>query len=415
MWLLLQLLLLLLLELSGVLSRLPERPKLADRFAVLAVGEDAYRLHSLTHSLSISGRTPNLLSSVLSLVDGEHSVEEIVRALSPFDEERVLAVLDELARSGVLEDAAQRDTRGLSEEELDRYRDQLTFFSLFSGSSRPEVTAEQAPLPLDAVDYQKKLKQASVVVYGLGRLGSQLVRSLTLAGVGRIVGVDDGHVTAQEAGSDAWFEAQHVGLPRGGALGELVGAANSSVDFAVVEDLPSPNDLADLVAESVFAVLCTDHFDVAQYDVFNRACLESETEWTSCRVAGFEFEIGPTVIPHQTPCYRCFDLRRKSNLTSYDEYATLEPHWPAISRSAGALAITPGIGLAALEAIKALTHFAEPATYAHLHTLNLLTLEARLHPILKIPRCTHCGRSSQPRPTIHVWEQTQMEAIGSQP
>ena len=143
--------------------------------------------------------------------------------------------------------------------------------------------------------------------------------------------------------------------------------------------------------------------------------MTSETEWTSCRAVGFEFELGPTVIPHETPCYRCFDLRRKSNLTSSDEYALLEPHWQAISRSAGALAITPGIGLAALEVIKALTHFAEPATYAHLHTLNLLTLETRLHPILKIPRCAHCGRSSQPRPTIHAWEQTQLEAIGSQP
>lgn len=109
------------------------------------------------------------------------------------------------------------------------------------------------------------------------------------------------------------------------------------------------------------------------------------TSWTSCRLFGFDFDIGPTVIPHSTPCFHCFDLRQKSNLPDYEEHLVLEGLLKQNQLRCGALAVTPGIGLVALEVVKALTHFMEPASYAHLCSLNLLTLELKRLPVLKIP------------------------------
>jgi bacteriocin biosynthesis cyclodehydratase domain-containing protein len=139
-------------------------------------------------------------------------------------------------------------------------------------------------------------------------------------------------------------------------------------------------------------------------DAFNLACIEASTTWISCRIVGLEMDIGPTVIPSVTPCFKCFDLRAKSNRTDYDDYLRVERHLQTDRLDSGKLLVNTCIGLAALEIVKALTHFAEPATYGHLFSMNLLTLEGRRHPVLKIPRCPHCSRQSTERPTIEAWQ-----------
>jgi bacteriocin biosynthesis cyclodehydratase domain-containing protein len=133
--------------------------------------------------------------------------------------------------------------------------------------------------------------------------------------------------------------------------------------------------------------------------------------WTSARFAGFEFHIGPTVIPGETPCYECFRLRINSNVPDYSEHMLLEEYRKHHRLREATLAFTPAAGLLALEVLKGVTWFAAPATYAHLYVLNLLTMQSELHPILKIPRCPTCGRPAMPRPTIHAWQQTQKDPL----
>jgi bacteriocin biosynthesis cyclodehydratase domain-containing protein len=108
-------------------------------------------------------------------------------------------------------------------------------------------------------------------------------------------------------------------------------------------------------------------------------------------------------VPYQTACYSCFALRQKSNLTDYQEYLALEQHLEHDDLRSGALAISPGADLAALEAVKVLSGFVEPTTYGQLFALNLLTLHSELHPVLKIPRCPDCGPCTE-RPTLRAWD-----------
>jgi bacteriocin biosynthesis cyclodehydratase domain-containing protein len=388
---------------------LPDRPKVADRFLVVPFGDDEYRFHSLTQSLSLLSRTPKLLASLLPLLDGEHTVPQILGELSGFTERSVLTALEELKVLGLLQEPYAAQSAILSGEELDRYRNQLTFFSHFAGFFVPEGMGHESTVRESAI-YQEKLKQSSVVVYGLGRLGSQVVRSLALAGVGRIIGVDSRVITPDDSRSDAWYDAEHIGMPRCSTLKALVGNANPHVEFVGVEkDTADSGTLSNVLSTGSFAVLSADTFNPDVYDVFNLACLEFGTQWTSCRVMGFEFDIGPTVIPRETACFRCYDLRKKTNLTDYEEYALLEGHWRKEPLTTPGLPLAPGAAVAALEVIKALSGFVPPATYSHVFSMNLLSLDCRLHPILKVPRCDHCGQPSVERPTIHVWQQPQDE------
>jgi bacteriocin biosynthesis cyclodehydratase domain-containing protein len=186
----------------------------------------------------------------------------------------------------------------------------------------------------------------------------------------------------------------------------LAMSLNPAVKFEAVSEPIESAGLQESLAKTDFAVLCRDDFNPAEYEAFNHAALASKTSWTSARMSGFEFQIGPTIIPFETACFQCFDLRQKSNVPDFAEYKIVEDFLKKDRLRAESLAFTPGVGLLALEVLKAITWFMAPATRAHLYSLNLLTMESKLHPILKIPRCPACGRPAKPRPTIHAWQQS---------
>jgi bacteriocin biosynthesis cyclodehydratase domain-containing protein len=61
--------------------------------------------------------------------------------------------------------------------------------------------------------------------------------------------------------------------------------------------------------------------------------------------------------------------------------------------------------LAAVEAVKLLTRFSPPTTVGRLYTLDLLTLEARHHDVLKLPRCPACGEPARSAPMMRPWSE----------
>lgn len=391
---------------SGAISQLlgqEERLRVPDRFTIIPVGAGEFRLHSLSFSLALKGRSADLVERLLPLLDGKNTVREIVLQLWPSGQDAVEDTLEYLLESGALERVASDKQEHLSVEEARRFRSQIAFLSNFT-APRETVERSQHPMATTGLEFQHRLKKSNVVVLGMGRLGTQLLRSLVLSGVGSVTVVDSELVGEEDLISSAWFEPQQLGLNRAEAARCMARIANpDSVVRAAEKSLKE--DLSALLSECDFAVLCPDHFNPDEYERFNTAALAAKVSWTSARVSGVELQIGPTVIPFETPCFRCFTLRLKSNVPDHSEYAVVEEYLRSGRLRANALAITPGADLLAMEVLKAVSSFMPPATYSHLYSLNLLTLQSRLHPVLKIPRCPDCGRPAMPRPTIHVWQQ----------
>jgi bacteriocin biosynthesis cyclodehydratase domain-containing protein len=383
--------------------RSDERFKIPDRFTLIPAGPDEYRLHSLGFSLSLRGRSSELLTRLLPLLDGEATVADIVGRLDGFNEETVGETLDYLLNAGALERVGQNHNGILSAAEAQRFQPQISFLSHFIA---PAGVPAADSVPRSGLEYQERIKRSRVKVFGLGRLGSPLVRALTLAGVGEITGIDSEQVGDRDLNSDAWFTTDHARMNRAEAARCLAMSLNPAVKFEAVSEPIESAELQESLAKTDFAVLCRDDFNPAEYEAFNHAALASKTSWTSARMSGFEFQIGPTVIPFETACFQCFDLRQKSNVPDFAEYKIVEDFLKKDRLRPESLAFTPGVGLLALEVLKAITWFMAPATRAHLYSLNLLTMESKLHPILKIPRCPACGRPAKPRPTIHAWQQS---------
>src|SRR4029077_302568 len=132
-----------------------------------------------------------------------------------------------------------------------------------------------------------------------------------------ITAIDQQPLPEGDFAADAWFNMEKLNGNRAEAVGGLCIRPNPPLSFRAVDEPADEAALSRILSECDFAVLCPDYVNPAEYDIFNRAALASRTMWTSARFAGFEFHIGPTVIPRETPCYECFRMRINSNVADY--------------------------------------------------------------------------------------------------
>lgn len=387
------------LQLRRVMTGAGDRLRIPPGFTIVPCPDGTTRLHSLTFSLVLRDDATRTLARLLPMLEAGRTVAELTAGLPDAEQLRVIAALDYLRARGAVEPVDDA-TCGLTGAEMRRHRAQIAFFSHFLPPDDAPVDAGAAR---SGADFQARLKASRVTVLGLGRLGSVLVRDLALAGVGQITVIDDENVGIEDEHGDGWLHGAEKGAVRSEAVRRLAAGLAAPVDVVPTAE-PDPTELRDHVAATDLVVLCRDYVDPGEYERLNEAAIATGTPWTSARIAGFELHVGPTVVPGETPCWTCFDLRRRSNVPDPEEHQILDAYLRSGRLRPERLAFTPGSSLLTLEVVKALTWFTAPATCGHLYTLDVVTMKSQLHPILKVPRCPSCGRTVE-RPTIHVWQQ----------
>jgi len=321
-----------------------------------------------------------LLQDLIALLDGTHTVDEIVHALTHFDESQVLDSLQRLYEARVLEDGAPV-IAPLSEDQQQYYASQLTFFSQFTN---------------DPYSFQAKMAQSRVAVLGVGSIGSLLLGSLAESGVGQLVAVD--------------FEEERSVKAKNELRRQEYTSRNPWTRYREITLLDrSPRLIAELAKESQVVVLTLDQQNLDLMERVNEACIQTSTVWLPVGIRAWEGYIGPTVLPRQTACYKCYDLRMKANLTHYEAYLVYERHLRAGNKPClfGSLAEFGRIvaDIAAIEITKLLTNFSPPTTPGRIFTIDFLSLAAEFHDVLKLPRCPACGEPSRQIPMMKPWSE----------
>lgn len=377
------------------------RLRFADRVTPIKDSDDGVYLHSWTEPLSLRGRADHILPALMPLLDGSATADEIATALDQFGAADVRALLTDLHRAGILEevDVTADAKRGPA------VRSQVAFLSQFALPPEFADTSTARGLAQSGAEYQDRLAESRVIIFGAGRIGARLVDGLVLSGVGRITIVDPGTVSAQDIHGEARYDATQLGKSRAEALLRRKGPA-SGTELAAIAHRADGDELEALLDTATFAVVCPDPHDPDLFEAVNRAAIAAKVSWTSARMMGLEFRIGPTILPGETACYRCFQSRIASNTENLTEHRLVENFQRQDALKPVMLAATPGVDLLVLEVVKALTWFTAPSCYGHLYTLDLISMEGRRHPVLKIPRCPDCGRPADGRPTIHAWQQS---------
>lgn len=221
----------------------------------------------------------------------------------------------------------------------DAWEDQIAFFALAAGDGRA---------------VQRRIAQATVAVLGSGRIAAQSTEALQGAGVGALRVIDD----ATEATTAA-------------DLASVIGGLQAVV---VGLDAPSPTLL----------------------EAVNQAALQTHVPWIVGLVDGGICRAGPTIIPHQSPCYRCYDVRRAANLPAAGQVAPpgpgASPQPAARSSLVAPRPFAAWLGaFLALETLHLISRLAFPQTVGRVALLDFYGTEITYHRILRLPNCPACG------------------------
>jgi bacteriocin biosynthesis cyclodehydratase domain-containing protein len=322
---------------------------------------------------------------VLPLLDGRHSVEEILRATGgSFAEEALRRSLDMLARHGLLQDQPLDESLDAASAGLEP---QLNFFQ---------------ELQLEPASAQRRIREARVTIVGTGALGGAVASGLAAAGVGTLRCVDPLPVTRADAALSPAFCPADVGHLRVDALAARLQVHDVAVE-ADIRPVESAEDAMAALEGTDFAVCCADPSHAATFYRVNRACLAAGTPWMACAVHGFEAEIGPTVLPHETPCYLCYTMRTVSAAQDPEEELI---HRQALDdrkrddsdrRENTWFAVSAAAGLAGSEVIRGLLPHLRPVSAGRLVAVDLVDLGITKHVVLRKPWCPACfsGQTAQ--------------------
>ncbi|WP_250279995.1 ThiF family adenylyltransferase [Frankia sp. Cppng1_Ct_nod] len=234
-------------------------------------------------------------ASVLDLLDGTRSREEVLSSLDSARQELVLL----LENTGLLDDAAHSDRSPLSMLDQERLLPDLAAMSL--GSTDPE----HARRALAA------RRRARVQVRGAGRIGAQVATLLAAAGIGHVV-VDDTGVTRPADVAPGGVRLDDIGRPRSVATAAAIArVARPLAPRRRRDSAPFQPDLVVVTPAGIPIVHPHESLELERAGIPH--LLSGVRETTAV--------IGPLVLPGRTSCLHCQHLHRRA----------AEPTWPLLA------------------------------------------------------------------------------------
>ena len=229
---------------------------------------------------------------------------------------------------------------------------------------------------------QRKLLAAHVVLVGAGGIGGPALQYLAAAGVGRLIVIDDDHVSLDNLQRQILFGTADVGRPKAQVAQEAVERLTPDVRFTGLRERLEAGNAARLLTGADVVVDGSDNF--ATRLVVSDTCTAARIPLVSAAIGQFQVQVGTwRGWEPDKPCYRCFvgDAFDAEDCDSCAELGVL-----------GAVAGMAG-GWAALEAIRQIVGFGGEAS-GKVHIFDGLAPAMRTLRIVKDPGCSACGGRS---------------------
>jgi bacteriocin biosynthesis cyclodehydratase domain-containing protein len=331
-------------------TELPRQPRLAPWLTVVDLGDGRVDLRATDF---VYGLRQSLLAEtflrIVPLLDGTREVEDIAHA----------------GGEGVLPTTVVFLLQA------------LTVHGCLQEGSPP---AEQPGV--DAARWERQLRL-------LSRLTAEPERAQALLAAARVRLVGEGELADAVAG-----ELLACGI------GEIGSVRSVAADDG---DLREPG--------TTLSIVCCESRGFATFDAVNATFVETGTRWLRVALSGPVAELGPTVVPHHSACYACFDLRRRSHEDDLDGFLGYRGTGQRADEGALAAHGSALAAQAALEAMRLISGFAPPRTVGRCWEMGVSSPVATAHDVLKVPRCPVCGPGT---PAREAWTQA-LAAAGMEP
>lgn len=237
--------------------------------------------------------------------------------------------------------------------------------------------ARHLSLPQVGAAGQERLARGSVLIVGLGGLGSPAALYLAAAGVGRLGLVDPDRVALHNLQRQVLHDTASVGRPKTESARARLEALNPHVAIDTWQVALTRENARGIVRDYDVVLDGTDTF--ATRYLINDACVLEGKPLVHASVHRFEGQLA--VFHHgEAPCYRCLHP---------------EPPPPGSVPSCaegGVLGVLPGLlgTLQAAEALKLLLGIGDPLA-GRLLVVDALPMRIREVAVMRDPDCPWCG------------------------
>jgi len=250
------------------------------------------------------------------------------------------------------------DRGGLSPREFQRYSRHLV-------------------LPEFGLEGQRRLKQSSVLLVGVGGLGSPIALYLAAAGVGRIGLVDPDPVDLSNLQRQVVHGTATLGIPKVESARRRLADLNPDIEVVAIDEAFLAGTAQRIARGYDLIVDGTDNFP-ARY-LINDVALLQGVPFVYGAILRFEGQVS-VFADTDGPCYRCLF----PTPPPLDEVPTCA--------EAGVLGVVPGtIGLLqATEVVKRLTGVGAPLI-GRLLTYDALSARFEAFEVRRDPNCPTCG------------------------
>jgi molybdopterin/thiamine biosynthesis adenylyltransferase len=312
--------------------------------------------------------------SLLAALDGTRTADELELEFGGDLTRDALAQLSEL---GLLDDAA--DDARVSAREAARYDRQLRYFSDVSTGALPPS------------EYQRRLREARVLILGVGGLGSWASYALLCCGVGELVLLDGDQVEESNFNRQILYRERDVGRAKVEAAAETLGEFDSSCRLtAVPRRLESVEAVREVADGADFVVNGADWpaHDIERW--VNEACFDLGVPFITMSHSPPVARVGPLYVPGITGCFACQERTYRDTFPLYDELVDQRRGRPSQAATLGPVCAFIG-GQVALETLHHLTGLFPPASLGMAHVYDLRTMEVSREPVPRVAGCEVCG------------------------
>ncbi|MBB1268791.1 molybdopterin-synthase adenylyltransferase MoeB [Shewanella sp. SR44-3] len=246
--------------------------------------------------------------------------------------------------------------------------------------SHPEMMRYSRQISIKGVDLegQEALKQAKVLIIGLGGLGCAASQYLAVAGVGELTLVDFDQVELSNLQRQVLHHDDNIGQNKVDSAKQSLQQLNPHIKLNSINAKLSQNELTELIKLHDLVLDCTDNLAIRQQ--LNLSCFNHTVPLVSGAAIRMEGTVTLFDYQESRPCYHCY-----SSLFGEQSLSCVE---------AGILAPVVGIvgAIQATEVIKYFTHLGQ-GLGAKVLLIDAMTMEFRQMKLLKNPLCPVCSAS----------------------
>ena len=223
---------------------------------------------------------------------------------------------------------------------------------------------------------QEALKDARVLVVGLGGLGCAATQYLAGAGVGHLTLLDFDTVSVSNLQRQTLHSDATVGQPKVLSARDALARINPYIAITPVNSLLNESDIHTLITEHDLVLDCTDNVSIRNQ--LNAGCFAARVPLVSGAAIRMEGQITVFTYQEGEPCYRCLSRLFGENALTCVEAGVMAPLIGVIG------------SLQAMEAIKLLANYGKPAS-GKIVLYDAMTCQFREMKLMRNPTCEVCG------------------------